>query len=142
MVEAYQQCIDPACGKTYDVLQTSTRCRCGNLLDVRYKDWTSTLPADPKKVFSERRNNIGNFIDESGVWRFRELFPFYIVNGKASYTSLVSFHGEEGRAKPINSPKAAEYVGLSDLWLQHEGINPTGSFKDTGMSQNVEKFFN
>lgn len=134
---AVQQCILPRCGETYDVYTLRTACeKCGNLVDVRY-------PGRPretlKEVFDDRRSHQGNIFDESGVWRFRELinFPGVDCDDYDAYSQvLVSLGGTEGRTKPVHLPRVAEYVGLrpEHLWLQFEGDNPTGSFKDNGMA--------
>lgn len=134
---AYTQCIIPRCGRTYDVHEIQTECeKCGNLLDVKYKGHVSSKLKD---VFYERRNHEGNIFDESGVWRFRELINFVDVNTEDydEYSKiLVSLDGDEGKTKPFHLTKVAEYVGLEsdNFWLQFEGNNPTGSFKDNGMS--------
>ena len=134
---AYVQCIIPSCGRTYDVHEIQTGCeKCGNLLDAKYKGHVSPKLKD---VFYERRNHEGNIFDESGVWRFRELINFVDVNTEDydEYSKiLVSLDGDEGKTKPFHLTKVAEYVGLEsdNFWLQFEGNNPTGSFKDNGMS--------
>ena len=78
---AYQQCINPACKATYDVRQVAVACtKCGSLVDVRY-DW-SKLPLPRGLGFFEHRwstkgTQIEGRLDFSGVWRIRELMPFY-----------------------------------------------------------------
>ncbi len=64
----------------------------------------------------------------SGVWRFRELLPF-------APPELVVTIGE-GQTLLQCADKVGRYVGLSPgcLWLQYEGMNPSGSFKDNGMT--------
>jgi len=49
---------------------------------------------------------------------------------------LVSLDGAEGRTKPFHLTKVADYIGVKtgNFWLQFEGDNPTGSFKDNGMA--------
>jgi threonine synthase len=134
---AYTQCIIPSCGRTYPIHEVRTECeKCGNLLDVKYK---SDVSPKLKNVFYERRNHEGNIFDESGVWRFRELINFVDINTEDydEYSKiLVSLDGDEGKTKPFHLTKVAEFVGLEsdDFWLQFEGNNPTGSFKDNGMS--------
>ena len=134
---AHTQCIIPSCGRTYPVHEVRTECeKCGNFLDVKYKGHVSPKLKD---VFYERRNHEGNIFDESGVWRFRELINFVDVNTEDydEYSKiLVSLDGDEGKTKPFHLTKVAEFVGLEsdNFWLQFEGNNPTGSFKDNGMS--------
>ena len=78
---AFQQCISPACAATYAIDEVKVSCtKCGSLLDIRY-DW-SKLPVPKKLDFFEGRwatkgaEHEGK-LDFSGVWRFRELMPFY-----------------------------------------------------------------
>ncbi|HYE65695.1 MAG TPA: threonine synthase, partial [Pyrinomonadaceae bacterium] len=67
--------------------------------------------------------------DRSGVWRYRELLPF---EDDAPLISL-----GEGNTPLYDAPRAARYCGLRSLLLKHQGCNPTGSFKDTGMTTAV-----
>jgi threonine synthase len=129
---AYQQCINPDCAATYDVLEVHVSCpACGSLLDVNY-DW-SRLPHPTWEVFEHRWMTKGEHIkgalDFSGVWRFRELLPFF-----RSHSDIATIG--EGRTNLQNARKLAQIVGLprGGLHLQYEGLNPTGSFKDNGMT--------
>jgi threonine synthase len=65
----------------------------------------------------------------SGVWRYRELLPF---NEPVPFVTLF-----EGNTPLYHGPRSAQYCGLDDLRLKHQGCNPTGSFKDTGMTAAV-----
>lgn len=134
--EAYLQCIIPSCGKRYDVKTTRTFCECGNLLDVKY---TGSFSKELTNIFHERRNPRGNIFNESGVWRFRELINFTNLDSEDydSYSKVfVSFDGAEGRTRPYEMTKVAEYVGMpkENVLFQPEGLNPSGSFKDNGIS--------
>jgi len=134
--ESWQQCIIPSCGKKYSIKERRTTCDCGELLDVRYK---GDFPQSLQETFSERRNHRQNIFDESGVWRYRELINFAGVDTENydDYSQkLVSLDGAEGRTKPFHLTKVADYVGVKaeNFWLQFEGDNPTGSFKDNGMA--------
>ena len=62
----------------------------------------------------------------SGVWRFREFLPF------TDDTPIVSLG--EGNTPLYDAPRSADYCRLPQLKLKHQGCNPTGSFKDTGMT--------
>ncbi len=134
---AFQQCIIPTCGAKYSIHELRTECeKCGNLIDVKY---SSQPPPKLIHTFYERRNHQGNIFNESGVWRFRELlnFPGVDCEDPATYsTILVSLDGAEGRTKPFHLSKVANFVGMTsqNFWLQFEGDNPTGSFKDNGMA--------
>jgi threonine synthase len=124
----YQQCISPDCRATYAIDEVRTSCeRCGNLLDVVY-DW-SRLPtprtlADFEKKWS-RRNEPHCF---SGVWRFHDLLPF------APIEKCVTIG--EGQTLLHVADSVGRFVGSAPgrLHLQYEGMNPSGSFKDNGMS--------
>ncbi|MBN1807999.1 MAG: threonine synthase [Planctomycetes bacterium] len=104
------------------------RCgECGELLDVQY-DWDQLPVPGSLEFFEGRWATRGNPVDFSGVWRFRELIPF------ASVAQLVTIG--EGQTLLRKAPNVAEYAGHSPekLYLQYEGLNPTGSFKDNGMA--------
>lgn len=135
--EAYQQCIIPSCGLKYPVDEARIHCARGHLLDARYKN---SFPKHLKEVFYGRRNHGGNIYNESGVWRFRELINFSQINTEnlsQCAKVLVSLDGAEGRlSRPYKMTKVSEFVGMKsdNLYLQPEGYNPSGSFKDNGMS--------
>ncbi len=133
---AYLKCIDPQCGLEYPISVTQVQCTAGHLLDVMYADTPSTKL---KERFYQRRNHRGSIFNESGVWRFRELLNFPQIDTEDIHSCakyLVSLDGAEGRqSKPYHMSKVAEFVGIDNyhLWLQPEGYNPSGSFKDNGM---------
>jgi threonine synthase len=134
--ESWQQCIVPSCGKKYSVKERRTTCDCGELLDIRYR---GNFPKSLQETFCERRNHRQNIFNESGVWRYRELINFVGVdteNYNDYSQKLSSLDGAEGRTKPFHLTRVADYVGVKteNFWLQFEGDNPTGSFKDNGMA--------
>ena len=118
----------------------NVQCEHGHLLDVKYKDVPHT---NLKETFYNRRNSKGSIFNESGVWRFRELLNFCQIDTedhKQCSEHLVSLDGAEGRqSKPYRMSKAADFINISNenLWLQPEGYNPSGSFKDNGMATAV-----
>ena len=121
-----RRCINPACGTTLEVRAALACPKCGDLLDVVY-DW-DRLPV-PKSLHEFARMGSANDpLCFSGVWRFRELLPF------APDEMIVTIG--EGQTLLRPSDKVGRYVGTSDghLWLQYEGMNPSGSFKDNGMT--------
>src|SRR3984957_1514524 len=130
---AYQQCINPDCGATYAVDQTLVGClRCNSLLDIRY-DWKK-LPVPKTLPFFEPRwstkgTEAEGRADFSGVWRFRELLPFY-----RREEDIVTIG--EGRTVLQQADLLARQLGMKPgtLLLQYEGLNPSGSFKDNGMT--------
>ena len=135
---ALQKCIEPTCGSEYPISDIRIECDRGHLLDIKYKD---TPPTSLKEVFYKRRNHANDIFNESGVWRFRELLNFCQIDTEdfEEYSKyLVSLDGAEGRlSKPYHMSKVSDYVGLQNLLLQPEGYNPSGSFKDNGMSTAV-----
>ncbi|HXG32005.1 MAG TPA: threonine synthase [Bryobacteraceae bacterium] len=128
-MEAELVCFSPECRARFPITEVIYTCpRCGGLLECRY--WGS-LP-DPetlRKLWRERRrSNLP--VDRSGVWRYRELIPFLDNLGHA--VSL-----GEGNTPLLEAPRAARYGGLERLAFKHQGYNPTGSFKDNGMTCGV-----
>ncbi len=124
----FQRCINPTCGGTADRADTAFRCpRCGGLFDVAY-DWNKLPVPKSLKHFEGKWANRTNPLDFSGVWRFRELLPF------APDDAIVSIG--EGQTLCQRADAVAAYTGLNAgrLFLQYEGMNPSGSFKDNGMS--------
>ena len=129
---AYQHCINPLCGATFDVADVLTSCPdCGNLLDIDY-DWDKLPVPKSLRDFEARWSNRRNPLDVSGVWRFRDLLPF------ARDEDIVTIG--EGQTILQRSEAVGRYVGMNTaastggLYLQYEGLNPSGSFKDNGMT--------
>lgn len=136
----YKKCINPSCNLTYEINNNTLVCRCGSFLDIIYQH---NYSRELVQVFYQRRNHGGNIYNESGVWRFRELINFAHLDtedfDKCSRV-LVSLDGSEGRqSKPYKMKKVSEYSLIDNdcLLLQPEGYNPSGSFKDNGMSTAV-----
>ena len=125
---AYQKCISPNCGATYGVEQVLVECpRCGDLLDVAY-DWSKSQPPKSLKYFEQMWLQRHDPLRFSGVWRFHELLPF------VPRDTIVTVG--EGQTLLQQADSVATFVGLNPgrLFLQYEGMNPSGSFKDNGMS--------
>ena len=125
---AYQTCISPDCDATFGVDEVLTACKsCGSLLDFRY-DWDKIELPDSLSAFEERWRTRSNPLDFSGVWRFRELLPFAPDDAIATIG--------EGQTMLQRNDAIAKQVGLNagKLFLQYEGLNPSGSFKDNGMT--------
>jgi threonine synthase len=123
------RCIEAACGTNFAINQRLYTCpACGGLLDVHYK---FHLPsADELKSLFKMRRLSDAAIDRSGVWRFRELLPF--VSDDSSIVTL-----SEGNTPIYDAPRSADYAGLAAVRFKHQGMNPTGSFKDNGMTTGV-----
>jgi len=130
---AFQQCINPGCGATYAIEQVKVACtKCGSLLDILY-DW-DRLPVPKSLGYFEHRwstkgSGVQGQLDFSGVWRFRELMPFFRTDD-----DIVTIG--EGRTNLQRADLLARQMGMKPgkLMLQYEGLNPSGSFKDNGMT--------
>jgi threonine synthase len=124
------RCIDADCRSEYAIDKRLYTCpACGDLLDVAY-DFKLPLGAgEMKKLFRERKTVEAN-LERSGVWRFRELLPF--VSDLAQVVTLA-----EGNTPLYHAPRSADYGGLDEIRFKHQGMNPTGSFKDNGMTTGV-----
>ena len=124
----YQRCINPDCAATAGVEDTSFQCpKCGGLMDVAY-DWDRLQPPKSLRDFEAKWADRSNPLSFSGVWRFRELLPF------APPEKILTIG--EGQTILQKADAVAAYVGLNPgrLFLQYEGLNPSGSFKDNGMT--------
>jgi threonine synthase len=125
---AFQRCISAACGATAPLDDTTFHCpKCGNLMDVAY-DWDRVRPPKSLKEFEAKWSRRHEPLEFSGVWRFRELFPF------ARDEQIVTIG--EGQTLCQRSDAVGKYVGMNPghLYLEYEGMNPSGSFKDNGMT--------
>jgi threonine synthase len=117
--------LDPA------ALKGNFRCgECGELYEVTFPSWrgpkqTRPNPSALRWLWRERRSSF-EAADRSGVWRFREMLPAMDAAG------IVTLG--EGNTPLYALPRAAERLGLKTLRGKHQGMNPTGSFKDTGMT--------
>ena len=125
-VDAELVCFNPACRARYAITEVLYNCtKCGGLLEARYigaRPDADTL----KRLFRDRRAS--NYpLDASGVWRYRELLPFL-----DDYGQVVTLR--EGQTPLLEAPSAAKFGGLDWLAFKHQGFNPTGSFKDNGMT--------
>ncbi|HKG33010.1 MAG TPA: threonine synthase [Gemmatimonadales bacterium] len=122
---SWQSCM--SCGN--EVLETdpATRCKlCQGLLEVRHRP-PEISPAQLIHRFTERRGGPPG-ATSSGVWRFREVVL-------PSAESVVSY--PEGNTPLLHRVALDRWAGVEHLLLKHEGHNPTGSFKDRGMTVGV-----
>jgi len=115
-----QTCI--GCGKKYDVDEIVYSCkRCGDLLEVEY-DY-DLLKAKLKK--SNWRSL------PLSVWRYKDFMPI------RDLSKIVSLN--EGGTGLHSCQRLANLLGVKYLYVKNEGENPTGSFKDRGMTVGVTK---
>jgi threonine synthase len=113
--------------------QPDFRCTvCGDLFEVEYPGWGQRRGPDRpnagalKWLWRERRCS-SEELDNSGVWRFRELLPIL-----ESFGNAVTLR--EGTTPLYHLTRASKALGIDQIFAKHQGMNPTGSFKDTGMT--------
>jgi threonine synthase len=112
-----------SCGRELVETDPRTTCPCGGLLEIRHTPPAAAGPA-LRRTFDDRRGDGG-----SGVWRFRELVMPSVGDAAVSHP--------EGNTPLLERGTVSAFAGLSWLRLKHEGQNPTGSFKDRGMTVGV-----
>ena len=120
--EMYLECV--ACGKTYDPWDLRYKCDCGGILDVK-RDLSKIDGEELRKLWDSRWD-LKRGVESSGVWRYRELI--------LSVPDEMIVTRQEGNTRLYPAGAAGKWAGLTDLWFKHEGENPTGSFKDRGMT--------
>jgi threonine synthase len=92
-------------------------------LEIAYSQ-VALSPTELRKRFLERCASVPG--QSSGVWRYAEFLP------EVEPSALVTF--PEGNTPLLGSQVVSDWVALAGLRLKHEGLNPTGSFKDRGMT--------
>ena len=112
------------CAAEFGVTGVRYTCDCGGTLDFVPEVVPISLETLDVRLGSKAPE------DRSGVWRFRELLlPGVPVDELVTRC--------EGGTTLYPAPSLAAWVGLDALQLKHEGENPTGSFKDRGMTCGV-----
>jgi threonine synthase len=126
------RCVE--CGATYSGGELRYRCECGEVLEVQRDELPALSAADVDARWGSRQ-----FPYQSGVWRYRELIlpvaDQYIVSKLEGNTNLYAV----GSAVADGQRRVGQYTGVAQMWLKHEGENPTGSFKDRGMTAGVSQ---
>ena len=123
------QCM--TCGREYPIHAVLYTCdSCGDLLDVQHNlAWLRQSVT--RDTFDQRLGSL-DAPASSGVWRYREL-----VYPGIDVAAIVSHN--EGNTNLYPVPQLAAWAGVETLYLKHEGENPTGSFKDRGMTTGVSQ---
>lgn len=124
----FQRCIHPHCATTVALDDTSFHCpKCGGLLDVAY-DWNRIAPPKSLRDFEAKWSERTNPVSFSGVWRFHALLPF------CPPEKILTIG--EGQTILQRADSVAAYTSMNPgcLYLEYEGMNPSGSFKDNGMT--------
>ncbi|MEM0312940.1 MAG: threonine synthase [Candidatus Bathyarchaeia archaeon] len=115
----YQACI--SCGRKYPVNEIVYTCKCGDILEIRYE---YDLLRDKLKKSSWKSLPLS-------VWRYRDFMP---IDDPSKIISL-----NEGGTGLYLCRKLGNVLGIKNLYVKNEGENPTGSFKDRGMTVGVSK---
>ncbi len=119
-----------SCGEVSAAHEVDFRCaHCGELLEVEFTTWSGGSAPDPlklKSLWRERRTS-NEPLDASGVWRFRDVLP-----DLDDWSSAITLR--EGNTPVYELPRCARSAGVERLRAKHQGMNPTSSFKDTGMT--------
>lgn len=120
MAHFEMRCI--GCGRAYDMAVPAYSCTsCGNLLEI-----SMDVPS------AQRRLSEGDMAGRPlSVWRYRELLPVGV--------GAETFSRGEGGTPLIRCRNLERHLGLEDLWVKFDGMNPTGSFKDRGMTVGISK---
>jgi threonine synthase len=111
-----QEIFCPRCNSNFPLSQLLNLCTCGSPLLVRY-DLKKAAAALAKSEFQSRAPTL---------WRYRELLP---LQSDANMVSL-----GEGFTPLLEAKTLAREIGLERFWIKDEAQNPTGSFKDRGLS--------
>jgi threonine synthase len=124
------ECAEETCQARHEREHAAHRCtRCGELLSVRCDFRGLDLP-NLRAKWRERIHST-DLLDRSGVWRFRELVDFF---DRGQIVSLA-----EGRTALLEAPHSARWAEVGQLQVKHQGGNPTGSFKDVGMTVAISR---
>ena len=117
------------CADLTDNASQDFRCaHCGDLLEIIYPAWIQKrVDAGPLKSTWQVRRVSSKAVDLSGVWRFRDLLP-------ALETDEDAITLREGNTPLYELPRCSQITGVTQLHAKHQGMNPTGSFKDAGMT--------
>lgn len=105
------------CGREVDDMYVYTCPRCGGLLTIR-------MDLEPLK--GKKPEDLGS--EPLGVWRYA---PFMPVDRRNAVTI------QEGGTPLYKTSALGEEIGIKGLYVKYEGANPTGSFKDRGMTIGV-----
>jgi threonine synthase len=116
------------CGDLSGTAGQDFRCaHCGDLLEICYPQWTHKAPEAQKLKSAWRDRRLSSTpVDLSGVWRFRDLLP------RVDEAQIVTLR--EGNTPLYELSRCARILGVPRLFAKHQGMNPTSSFKDTGMT--------
>ncbi|HWC96852.1 MAG TPA: threonine synthase [Candidatus Sulfopaludibacter sp.] len=122
-------CFEERCRARYPIIEVIYNCpRCGGLLEASFSK--PEQPASELRTLWRNRRTSNDPLDQSGVWRYREFIPFL-----PDHSRVLTLR--EGNTPILDGRLTASYGGLDGLSFKHQGFNPTGSFKDNGMTCGV-----
>lgn len=117
---SHQECIN--CKTTYGIDEIVYFCKkCGDILEIKF-DY---------KELAERLIESNWLSKPLSVWRYRDFMPIH------ESTKIITLN--EGGTGLHRSDRLGAELGLKNLYVKNEGENPTGSFKDRGMTMGVTK---
>ena len=105
------------CAAKYDITNIINTCSCDGLLEIKYDFSDLDFKIETMTHIAPK------------VWKYRDLLPI-----KGDPITLF-----EGGTPLYKCDKLGESLGLKELYVKHEGMNPTGSFKDRGMTIGVSR---
>ena len=110
------------CGRTFDPREKLYTCpRCGGLLEIELDREEIEKKLDRRSLETQPPT----------TWKYRAFMPIF---DDAKIVSL-----NEGGTPLYHCRRLAERLGVHELYVKYEGANPTGSFKDRGMTVGVTK---
>lgn len=121
MNSEWQQCVK--CENKFSLDEIIYQCSCGSMLEIMRDP--AIFKTISKNLFKNRKLS-NDDLDRSGVWRFRELISM-------NSAGVAVIH-PEGNTNLYHRSSLSNYSEVDNLWFKHEGENPTGSFKDRGMT--------
>jgi threonine synthase len=131
MKNAYLRTFGVTPQETYPLKANRYKSDSGKLLEVVNPiDSFSTEKREKMQHIFDVRKFSHNPLDLSGVWRYREFLPAF-----APYNGIVTL--QEGNTPLYDMHTCVSYTGIHNLFAKHQGLNPTGSFKDNGMTTAV-----
>ncbi len=120
-------CFEERCRARFPITEVLYNCpQCGGLLEAVYGKPAQS--ADELKALWRERRTSNAPLDQSGVWRYREFIPFL--------DDLTQRGDAAGRlhAAAARAAGGASTAAWTRWSFKHQGFNPTGSFKDNGMT--------
>lgn len=112
-----------SCGAEHEATPNVTTCKkCGGILDIKY-DYKYIKSQVTKDMMADRKEN--------SMWRYKEFLP---VTGEAKRPKL-----RVGWSPMYKSERLAEQLGIKELYIKDDGINPTASLKDRASAMAVVK---